>query len=115
MLYNSLFFLSPSSSIILIDNILHVIPLTLRSPKTALYRISKRTYTSISLYKENDIINDIFDDTIDVLSYFHLCHYNICIIMYLTLIFYIIYHQFTIGPSHKSYNHKKIYKQVIKR
>lgn len=82
-------FLSPSSSIILLDGVLHAM-VTLRNRKTGLYRLSKKISTCISVYnKDSDIVSDVFDDMIDVMSYFHLCHYNICLIMYISLFIYV--------------------------
>jgi hypothetical protein len=115
MLYNSVSFLSPSLSAIMIDSIMYSSSLPLRHPKTMIYRLSKKTTKFLCHYKnDSDVIFDVFDDMIDILSNFHLCHYNICLVIYLFLLCYVIYHQYKTGPSHKIYNHKNIYKRVTK-
>ena len=50
-----------------------------------------RSYTSLAIY-DKEIIEDSFDDVIDILDYFHLCHYNICFILYISLLLYLLIH-----------------------
>lgn len=91
-MYNSVLFLSPSSSAILFHVVIdNVIPLTLKNPKTALYRLNKRAINYVSIYsRDNDFVQDLFDDSIDLLSNLNICHYNICVSIYIILLMYIL-------------------------
>lgn len=71
-----------------IDNVL---PLSNR-PKTAIFRLQKKIgmYQSVAL-RETEVIQDAFEDGLDVISQLHLCQYNVCVLIYVFLLLYVIY------------------------
>ena len=68
------------------------IPLIINKPRTAIPRFiiyNSKAIKHIDNLHKFELAEDISDDVLDVISNFHLCHYNICLTLYLILFIYI--------------------------
>lgn len=84
---------SPTTSAIILNFIFDNSISLSSKPKTTIRFMKKklRSYISLAIY-DKEIIEDSFDDLLDILDYLHLCHYNICLIIYISLLLYLIVH-----------------------
>ena len=87
---------SPSSSSLISHLIFDkAIPLLVKKPRTALPRLIVYNTKIIKNFDPAYLVeyaDDIFDDMLEVISNFHLCQYNICVVVYFILIACVIIH-----------------------